>query len=44
MQIAGLSTKDVELPKNVDFNLDKKLETTKFETTRNLDNFEENLG
>ena len=45
MQNAGLSTKEVELPKNVDFkNLDNKKDTIKFETTRNLNNFDENLG
>jgi hypothetical protein len=45
MQNAGLSTKDIELPKNVDFkNFNTKLETIKFETTRNLNNFEENFG
>ena len=45
MQNAGLSTKEVELPKNVDFkNLDNKQDSIKFETTRNLNNFDENQG
>jgi hypothetical protein len=39
-----LSTKEVELPKNVDFkNLDNRSDSIKFETTRILNNFKENL-
>jgi len=45
MQNAGLSTKEVELPKNVDFkNLDNNKDTIKFETTRNYNIFDENLS
>jgi len=45
MQNAGLSTKEVELPKNVDFkNLDNNKDTIIFETTRNFNIFDENLS